>query len=138
MEARVKWVEDLTFMAESESGHAVLLSSGKADGGKDNCLRPFELLLLGLGACASIDVVSILKKSRQDISDCEALLSANRFDGIPAYFTTINCHFVVTGSNLSDTQVKRAVDLSFEKYCSVAFMLREKAEITWSYELQED
>lgn len=138
MEARVKWVEDLTFMAESESGHAVLLSSGKAHGGKDNCLRPFELLLLGLGGCASIDVVSILKKARQDVNDCEALLSAERFDGTPSYFTKINCHFVITGSNLSDKQAQRAVDLSFEKYCSVAFMLREKAEITWSYELQEE
>ena len=137
MEARVKWVEDLTFMAESESGHAVLLSAGKEHGGKDNCLRPFELLLLGLGACASVDVVSILKKSRQDISDCEAFLTAERFDGTPAYFTTINCHFVVSGNNLSDKQVKRAVDLSFEKYCTVSFMLREKADITWSYELQE-
>ncbi|PCJ46806.1 MAG: peroxiredoxin [Gammaproteobacteria bacterium] len=137
MKARVTWVEDLTFMAESESGHAVLLSAGEASGGKDNCLRPFELLLLGLGGCASIDVVSILKKSRQDITTCEAHLSAVRFDGIPAYFTNINCHFLVTGHNLSEKQVKRAVDLSFEKYCSVSFMLREMAEITWSYEIQE-
>ncbi|MFT5519735.1 MAG: putative redox protein [Enterobacterales bacterium] len=137
MEARVKWVEDLTFMAESPSGHAVLLSAGKADGGKDNCLRPLELLLLGLGGCASIDVVSILKKSRQDISDCEAVVSAERFDGAPSYFTAINCHFIVTGNNLSDKQVKRAVDLSFEKYCTVSFMLREKSDITWSYEVQK-
>ena len=136
MEARIKWVEDLTFMAESPSGHTVLLSSGKANGGKDNCLRPLELLLLGIGGCASIDVVSILKKSRQEISDCEALITAERFDGSPSYFTKINSHFIVTGKDLSDKQVKRAVDLSFEKYCSVSFMLREKAEITWSYELK--
>ncbi|MFT5451051.1 MAG: putative redox protein [Enterobacterales bacterium] len=137
MQARVKWVEDLTFMAESPSGHTVLLSAGKENGGKDNCLRPLELLLLGLGGCASIDVVSILKKARQDISDCEAIVSAERFDGSPSYYTTINCHFVVAGNNLSDKQVKRAVDLSFEKYCSVSFMLREKADVTWSYEIKQ-
>jgi putative redox protein len=137
MEARVKWVEDLTFMAESPSGHALLLSAGEEHGGKDNCLRPLELLLLGLGGCASIDVVSILKKARQEISNCEAIVSAERFDGSPSFYTTINCHFVVAGNNLSEKQVKRAVDLSFEKYCSVSFMLREKADITWSYELQE-
>lgn len=137
MEARIKWVEDLTFMAESPSGHALLLSAGAKNGGKDNCLRPLELLLLGMGGCASIDVVSILKKARQSISDCEASITAERHDGVPAYFTKINCHFTVTGESLSDKQVKRAVDLSFEKYCSASFMLREKADITWDFEIKE-
>lgn len=138
MKARVKWIEDLTFMAESPSGHSLLLSAGENNGGKDNCLRPLELLLLGLGGCSSIDVISILKKSRQEVSDCEVSISAERFDGVPAYFTRITCHFVVTGTDLSDNQVKRAVDLSFEKYCSVSLMLGEKAELAWSYEIQED
>lgn len=137
MKARIKWVEDLTFMAESPSGHTVVLSAGEKNGGKDNCLRPLELLLLGMGGCASIDVISILKKARQDIADCEAEITAERFDGVPGYFTKINCHFLVTGKDLSDKQVQRAVDLSFEKYCSVSFMLREKAEVTWSYEVRE-
>ncbi|MCP3674881.1 MAG: OsmC family protein [Gammaproteobacteria bacterium] len=137
MEARVKWVEDLTFMAESPSGHAILLSAGTENGGKDNCLRPMELLLLGVGGCASIDVVSILKKARQAISDCEVSVTAERFDGIPGYFTKINCHFTVTGTLLREKQVQRAVDLSFEKYCSVSFTLREKVEITWSFEINE-
>ncbi len=137
MEARVKWVEDLTFMAESPSGHAILLSAGATNGGKDSCLRPMELLLLGVGGCASIDVVSILKKARQAISDCEVSVTAERFDGVPGYFTRINCHFTVTGTSLSDKQIQRAIDLSFEKYCSASFMLREKAEITWDFEIKE-
>jgi len=138
MNTRIKWVEDLTFMAETPSGHSLLLSAGAANGGKDNCLRPLELLQIAIGGCASIDVVSILQKSRQPVENCEATITAERFDGVPSYYTSINCHFTVTGSNLSDKQVKRAVDLSFEKYCSVAAMLREKAEITWSYEIQEN
>ena len=137
MKSRVKWVEDLTFMAESNSGHSILLSAGEANGGKDNCLRPLELLLLGIGGCASIDVVSIIKKARQNITDCEVLITAERRDGVPSYFTKINSHFIITGDNLADKQIKRAVDLSFEKYCSVSFMLREKADITWSYEIQQ-
>jgi len=138
MEARVKWVEDLTFMAESPSGHTILLSAGAANGGKDSCLRPMELLLLGVGGCASIDVVSILKKARQTVNDCEVSVTAERFDGVPSYFTKIHCQFTVTGLNLSDKQVQRAVDLSFEKYCSASFMLREKADITWGFDIKEN
>ncbi len=137
MKARIKWVEDLTFLAESPSGHTLPLSAGEASGGKDHSFRPMELLLLGIGGCSSIDVISILKKARQPVSDCEVAVFAERHDGIPAYFTKIHCVFTVTGKGLSDKQVKRAVDLSFEKYCSVSVMLREKAEITWDYEIKE-
>jgi len=137
MQTRVKWIEDLTFMAESPSGHGILMSAGAANGGKDTCYRPMELLLLGLGGCASIDVISILKKARQNVTDCEATLNAERHDGVPGYFTAINVHFTVTGISLSDKQVSKAIQLSFDKYCSASFMLREKAEITWSYECQE-
>jgi len=136
MRTRIKWIEDQTFMAESPSGHAVLLSSGAANGGKDNCLRPMELLLMGLAGCSSIDVVSILKKSRQDMIDCEAEATAERHDGTPAYFTKINVHFTITGNNIPDKQVERAVGLSFDKYCSASVMLREKAEITWTYSVK--
>jgi putative redox protein len=135
MKTRIKWVEDLTFMAESPSGHAILLSAGEANGGKDNCLRPMEIVLMGLGGCSSIDVMSILKKARQEVIDCEALIEAERNDGIPGYFTKIHVEFVVTGNDLQDKQVERAVRLSFEKYCSVSVMLQEKAEITWSYKI---
>ena len=137
MQTRVKWIEDLTFMAESPSGHGILMSAGAENGGKDSCYRPMELLLMGLGGCASIDVVSILKKARQNVSGCEAQLQAERHDGIPGYFTKINVHFTVTGHDLSDKQVAKAAQLSFEKYCSASFMLREKAEITWSHEVLE-
>ncbi len=137
MEAKVKWVEDLTFMAEAPSGNTLLMSAGKNSGGKDSCLRPMEMLLLAIGGCASIDVISILKKSRQDVVDCEVSISAERHDGVPAYFTKINCHFTVTGNSLSDKQVKRAIDLSFEKYCSVSFTLKETAEISWDYVIVE-
>ena len=138
MNARIKWVEDMTFLAESPSGHTLLISSGEENGGTDNCFRPLELLQVGIGGCASIDVISILKKSRQQVTNCEALISVERFDGVPAYYTKMHCQFTVSGINLSDKQVKRAVDLSFEKYCSVAFMLREKAEVTWGYEIRKD
>lgn len=137
MQTRVKWIEDLTFMAESPSGHGILMSAGAENGGKDSCYRPMELLLMGLGGCASIDVVSILKKARQDVTDCEADLTAERNQGVPGYFTKINVHFTVTGHALSEKQVERAVALSFDKYCSASFMLREKAEITWSYSCKE-
>ena len=125
-------------LPESPSGHSILLSAGKANGGKDNCLRPLELLLLGIGGCASIDVIAILKKARQTVSDCEVVVSAERYDGVPAYFTKIHCQFMITGKDLSDKQAKRAVDISFEKYCSVSFMLREKAAITWGYDIRND
>ena len=134
MQSTIKWVDDLTFMAESNGGHSLLLSAGAENGGRDTCFRPMEVILLGLGGCASIDVVSILKKARQHVIDCEAHVQATRNDGIPAFFTKAHVTFTVTGRNLNEKQVKRAVDMSFEKYCSVSFNLRETVDITWSYE----
>ena len=138
MHTRVKWIEDLTFMAESNTGHALLMSAGAENGGKDTCFRPMELLLMGLAGCASIDVVSILKKARQPVTDCVAEANAERHDGIPGYFTKIHVIFTVSGSGLSDKQVKRAVDMSFEKYCSASFSLKATADITWSYVINDD
>ena len=135
MQARVKWIEDLTFVAEAPSGNSVLISAGENSGGKDSCLRPMEMLMLAVGGCSSIDVVSILKKSRQAVSDCEVNITGERHDGIPSYFTKMHCHFIVAGINLSDKQVKRAVDLSFEKYCSVSFTLKATTDITWDFEI---
>ena len=137
MQARVKWVEDLTFIAEAPSGNTVLMSSGGKDGGKDSCLRPMEMLMLALGGCASIDVILILKKARQVVNDCEVNITGERHDGTPSYFTSMNCHFIVTGKDLSEKQVKRAVDLSFEKYCSVSFTLKGTTDITWDFEIIE-
>ncbi|MDH5300255.1 MAG: OsmC family protein [Gammaproteobacteria bacterium] len=137
MKARVKWVEGATFVGESGSGHAVVMD-GPADGGGRNLgVRPMEMLLLGTGGCSAYDVVHILKKGRQPILDCYVELSAERADTAPAVFTKIHLHFVVTGSaNLKEAQVKRAVELSAEKYCSASIMLGKVCEVTHSHEVR--
>ena len=137
MKTRVKWVEDLTFMAESDKGHSILMSAGAENGGENSSYRPMELLLMGLGGCASIDVVSILKRARQNVTDCVAEAQAERFEGTPGYFTKVHVVFTITGTELSEKQVKRAVDLSFEKYCSAAFTMRATTDISWSYVITE-
>ena len=138
MQATIKWLDDAAFVGESGSGHTVLMDGPPDHGGRNRGVRPMEMLLLGLGGCACFDVVSILKKSRQAVSDCVATIEAERADAVPAVFTRINIHFTVTGAGLKDSQVKRAVDLSAEKYCSAAIML-EKAgvAISHSYAIQE-
>ena len=135
MKARVKWVEDVCFMGESESGHAVILDGSPEIGGRNLGMRPMEMLLVGMGACSSIDVVTILKKSRQAITNCVAEISAERAEDIPKVFTKIHVHYVVTGHDLNETQVERAVKLSAEKYCSASIMLGKAAEITHDFEL---
>ena len=123
-------------MAESESGHCVVMDGPPDHGGRNLGPRPMELLLMGMGGCASFDVVSILKKSRQAVTSCVTQLEAERADEIPAVFTSIHLHFVVSGKDLKDTQVKRAVDLSAEKYCSASIMLsRSGAKVSHSYEI---
>jgi putative redox protein len=139
MQARVKWVEDVMFVTESGSGHAVVVDGAPEYGGRNVGPRPMELLLMGLGGCTAFDVVTILKKARQDITDVEAKLSAERADAVPAVFTRIHVHFVVKGKGLKEAQVKRAVDLSSEKYCSASIMLGQAGvEITHDYEIIEE
>ena len=137
MKARVTWAGDLTFIGESNSGHSIAMSAGAANGGRDSCIRPMEMVLLGMGGCTAIDVVSILKKARQNVLDCEVLLDAERAQGTPAVFTAIQVHYVVTGRGLTEEQVKRAVDLSAEKYCSVSIMLGKSVDIRHSFEIRE-
>jgi len=138
MKARVKWVQDAMFVGESGSGHSVVMD-GPADGGGRNLgVRPMEMLLLGTGGCTAYDVVHILKKSRQPIVDCVVELSAERADSVPAVFTAIHIHFIVTGRGLGDAAVKRAVELTAEKYCSASIMLGQVATITHDYEIIED
>lgn len=132
MQARVKWVEDTIFMAESGSGHLVMMDGPPEAGGKNLAARPMEMLLMGLGGCSSFDVVSILRKSRQDVRGCELEIKAKRTDTEPKVFTEIDLHFVVTGSQLKETAVKRAVELSAEKYCSASIML-ERAGVVISH-----
>jgi putative redox protein len=135
MKARVKWVEAMTFVGESGSGHSVVMDGAPESGGRDLGIRPMEMLLLGMGGCTSFDVVMILKKARQQITDCVVNLEATRADTDPKVFTRIHAHFVVTGHALADKQVERAVKLSAEKYCSASIMLGKTATITHDYEI---
>ena len=138
MKARIKWVQDVMFLGESGSGHSVVMDGPEDHGGRNMGVRPMEMLLMGLGGCTSFDVMSILKKSRQDVVDCVAELDAQRADAVPSVFTKIHVHFKVTGRNLKDAQVKRAVALSAEKYCSASIMLEQGGvEITHDYEIVE-
>ena len=136
MKARIKWVENVCFMGESETGHAVILDGAPENGGRNMGMRPMEMLLIGMGACTSFDVVTILKKARQLITDCVAEIDATRADEVPKVFTKIHVHFVITGNNLNETQVERAVKLSAEKYCSASIMLSKSVEITHSFEIK--
>ena len=136
MKVRIKWVEDVSFVGESETGHAVVLDGAPENGGRNIGMRPMEMLLIGMGACTAFDVVTILKKSRQPIVDCVAEIVAERADEIPKVFTKIHVHFVITGNNLNETQVERAVKLSAEKYCSASIMLSKSVEITHDYEIK--
>lgn len=137
MKARVKWVENVCFMGESETGHAVILDGAPDAGGRNLGMRPMEMLLLGMGACTSFDVVTILRKARQPIVDCVAEIEAERADEVPKVFTKIHVHFVVTGKGLNAGQVERAVKLSAEKYCSASIMLGKSAEVTHDFEVIE-
>jgi len=138
MKATVKWTDGRQFVTESGSGHSVVMDGNPNDGGRNTGPRPMEMVLMGLGGCTSFDVIQILEKSRADVTDCVATLEAERFDGTPSVFTKIHVHFVVTGKGLKDAVVKRAVDLSAEKYCSASLMLAKGGvEITHSYEIVE-
>ncbi|MEO9589491.1 MULTISPECIES: OsmC family protein [Marinobacter] len=138
MKATIDWTGDASFRATSGSGHSAQMDGPPDHGGKDLGPRPMEMMLMGLGGCSSFDVMSILQKSRQDVTACHAELEAERADAVPAVFTRIHLHFVVTGNNLKENLVKRAVSLSAEKYCSASIML-EKAgvAITHSHEIRD-
>ena len=125
-------------MGESASGPSVLMDGPPDQGGRDMGLRPMETLLIGLGGCSAFDVMAMLRKSRQQVVDCRVELEAERADAVPALFTRIHLHFVVTGTGLKDTHVARAVQLSAEKYCSASIMLASGGvEIGHSHELVE-
>lgn len=136
MQARVKWVEEALFMGQSGSGHTVLMDGPAEVGGRNLAARPMEMLLMGLGGCSTFDVVSILKKSRQAVDSCEVEIRAERADSEPKVFTRIELHFIVKGSGLKEAAVKRAVELSAEKYCSASIMMeRAGVEVTHGYTL---
>lgn len=137
MQARVKWVGNMSFLGESDSGHSVVMDGPPESGGRNMGIRPMEMLLLGMGGCTAFDVVSILKKARQEIFDVDVELTANRAEDEPKVFTSIHAHFIVRGRNIRELQVQRAIDLSAEKYCSASIMLGKTAKITHDYEIQE-
>ncbi len=137
MKARVKWVENMLMVGESGSGHAVVMDGPPEHGGRNLGVRPMEMLLLGMGGCAQIDVVHILKKGRHQVTSCEVALEAERAESEPKVFTRIHVHFVVAGAGLTDKAVARAVSLSAEKYCSASLMLGKTAEITHDFEIRE-
>jgi len=137
MKARVKLIEGVSFVGQSESGHSVVMDGPPESGGKNLGVRPMEMLLLGLGGCSAFDVVHILRKARQQITDCVADIDATRADTDPKVFTKIHIHFVVTGIALDPKRVEQAVNLSAEKYCSASIMLGKVAEITHDFDVVE-
>ena len=138
MQARVKWLDHMSFVGESGSGHSIVMDGSMEHGGRNLGIRPMEMLLIGMGGCAAFDVILMLQKSRQLVTDCEIELSAERADEIPAVFTKIVAHFKITGQGLSEKHVARAVSLSADKYCSATKMLEKTAEITYTHEILEE
>jgi putative redox protein len=137
MKARLKWLGEVSFEAESGSGHSMVLDGAPEHGGRNAGVRPMEAVLIGVGACSAFDVVSILKKARQAVSDCVVELEADRAEGPPKVFTQVRMRFVVTGKDLRPAAVERAVNLSAEKYCSATAMLRPTVDIRHEVEIVE-
>ncbi len=137
MKTRITWLEDMTYVAQSPSGHALVIDGPPELGGHNLGPRPMELLLMGMGGCTAIDVVNILRKARQELRGCELQIDAERADSDPKVFTTIQVHFILTGKNLSAKHVERAIHLSAEKYCSASIMLGKTAQITHTFEIRE-
>lgn len=127
----------MSFVGESGSGHSVVMDGAPDSGGRNLAARPMEMVLIGMGGCTAFDVVMILQKSRQAIDDCIVEISAERADEIPRVFTKIHVHYIVKGKELDEAKVKKAIDLTAEKYCSVSVMLEKTAEITHDFEIVE-
>lgn len=138
MKARLKLIENVCLMAEAESGHAVVIEGSPEIGGRNRGIRPMEMLLMGLGGCTSMDVLSILQKQRQQVTDCIIEVQGERGEEHPKVFTKIHVHYIIKGRDLKETHVKRAVELSAQKYCSVSAMLGKTADITHDYEIIEE
>lgn len=137
-EARIKYVDGMQFVGSASSGHALVMDSDKESGGNNTGARPMELLLLGLGGCSGMDIISILKKKKQAVSGFEINVKGEKADTYPKKFTEITIEFVVTGHNISEDAVKKAVDISMEKYCSVKATLEGVAKINFSYRIVEE
>lgn len=137
MKAIIKQVEGLSLVGKSDSNHWVPLDSIKTFGGAEAAARPMELVLIGLGSCTAMDVLSILKKMRQDVHHFDLELDAERADDHPAVFTKIHLHYIIYGKNIDNDSVDKAIDLSMNKYCSVSAMLKKSVDMTWDYEIKQ-
>lgn len=137
MQAKIRWIDGRMFLGESGSGHTVVMDGPPDHGGRNLGLRPMEMLLIGMGGCTSYDVIDILQKGRHDVTDCITELTAERADAIPAVFTKIHVHFIVSGRNLKTEAVARAINLSAEKYCSASIMLSKTVAISHDFEIIE-
>lgn len=137
MKVRVKWIENVSFLAETESNHAIVMDGAPEGGGRNLGPRPMETVLAGTGGCTAYDVVTILRKARQNITDCVVEVDAERAPQEPKVFTRIHFHFVVSGQGVDPKQVERAIHLSAEKYCSASIMLGKTAEITHDFEIRQ-
>jgi putative redox protein len=137
MKARIKWIEGVAFLGETESSHAIVMDGAPEGGGRNLGPRPMETLLAGMGGCTAYDVVTMLRKARQDISDVAIEIDAERAPTDPKVFTRIHLHFVVKGQGVKPEAVERAIRLSAEKYCSASIMLGKTAELTHDYEVLE-
>lgn len=137
MKARVQLLEGMTFVAESGSGHAIVVDAAPDVGGRNLGARPMEVVLMGTGACSAIDVVHILRKARQPIAGCVVEMDAERAPEDPKVFTRIHFHYVLTGHGLAPAQVERAIKLSKEKYCSATAMMLKTAAVTSDFEIRD-
>ena len=137
MKSKVKWLDNMTFVGESASGHSVVMDGPPEFGGQNLGIRPMEMLILGLGGCSSFDVILILKKARQQVEHCEVELDYERAAENPKVYTRIHMHFIVSGRNLDAKRVDKAIALSAEKYCSASIMLAKTADITHDFEIRE-
>jgi putative redox protein len=137
MKATIKWLDNMSFVGESASGHSVVMDGPPESGGRNLGVRPMEMVLLGMGGCTAFDVVMILKKQRQAISDCQVELTAERADNVPKVFTKIHVHYIVKGKHLDAKRVEKAVQLTAEKYCSVSIMLAKSVDMSHDFEIIE-
>ena len=137
MKATVKWLDNMAFVGESGSGHALVMDGPPENGGRNLGVRPMEMVLLGMGGCTAFDVVLILQRGRQDIVDCHVELEAERAESAPKVFTKIHAHYIIKGRNLDAKRVERAVHMTAEKYCSVSIMLAASVDITHDFEIVE-
>ena len=135
METRVRWAGGAAFIGLSSGGHSVVMDGPPEGGGRNLGPRPMEMLLLSMAACSTYDVVTILQKSRDEITDCDVRIKANRAPEHPKIFTDIHLHFIISGRDIKDRNVERAIKLSAEKYCSASIMLGAMAKITHDFEV---